>query len=240
MKTRRDIILSIYESHKDGIIDKETRDLLLEACEDPEKCDDKDEKSDDDNDEDEIVDYKKTIEKLKEKVKEAKSEKSIKNIKDKAKESLEDLIDVADDEEIEKKLEKLYDDFIDEIEDDEDDEDNNSEEDGETIEERVNEVLLSIHEYHRAGYITESERDELLEIVNESLRDKIVTAAKNGKKIFDSDAMKGLSPDYKIDGLSTGLQMMKQGKLEQEEKARKEAELRKRLNFATANAGIGK
>ena len=137
----------------------------------------------------------------------------------------------------------MYDKFIEDIEDD-DEEDNNDEndedDDDEVLEERVNQILLSIHEHHRAGYITESERDELLYIVNEGLYDTILKAASNGKKMLNSDNLKGLSPDYKIDGLSSGIQMMKQAKLKESEDKKKDSELRKRLNFAAANAGVGK
>ena len=87
---------------------------------------------------------------------------------------------------------------------------------------------------------TEETRDDLLEIIEESLRDTIVKAAKKGKEVLSNDALKGLSPTYTDDGLATGLKMMKQGKLEQEEREKKSSDLRKRVALATANAGVGK
>lgn len=228
MKRRSEVILSIYESHNNGVIDEETRDALLEACEDEEDCEESEEESE--NEEDEIVEYKKKIEELKEKIKKAESKKAIEKIKEKAKDSMEELADVADDDDIEDRLEELYDEFIDSVDEEEEN----------TIEERVNEVRLSIYESCKAGYITESERDELLTIVNEGLYDTIKKAAETGKKVFNSDSLKGLSPSYTDDSLSTGIQMMKQGKLEQTEKEKRASELRKRVALATANAGVGK
>lgn len=243
MKTRTELLVAIYESCENGVIDEVTRDAMLEACNE-EEC--TEEKKDNGPEEDEVEEFKKKIEELKEKVAKAKTDKAIENIKDKAKDAMDELVDVADDKEIEDKLEELYDEFIDDIDDeddDSDDEDDDSDEEDEveeSVKERIAEVRLSIYESCTNGYITEETRDELLTLIEESLRDTIVNAAKKGKELIGNDALKGLSPTYTDDGLATGLKMMKQGKLEQAEKEKKASELRKRVALATANAGVGK
>ena len=239
MKTRTELLLSIYESCENGVINEETRDAMLEACEEDECTE---EKKDNGPEEDEVEEFKKKIEELKEKVNKAKTDKAVENIKDKAKDAMDELVDVADDKDIEDKLEELYDEFIEEIDedDDEQDEDDDEKEVEESVKERINEVRLSIYESCANGYITEETRDDLLEIIEESLRDTIVKAAKKGKEVLSNDALKGLSPTYTDDGLATGLKMMKQGKLEQEEREKKSSDLRKRVALATANAGVGK
>ena len=62
MKTKKDVLLTIYESHRKGVIDDDTLNALLEACdEENENCNNT---KNDENEEDEIVEYKKKIEDL--------------------------------------------------------------------------------------------------------------------------------------------------------------------------------
>ena len=218
MTKKQKEVLDIFEAYSDGLIDKETRNVLLEEA-----------NNGGDVDEEIVNKFKDLIDSLDSS--NPKIKKKLQELMNKYTDSeKEDDDDDEDDESEDKKDKKECKDG--ECEDSEDSE--------ETVEESVNTTIDNILYAFEYGYIDENTADELLEVFGESLSDIIKNASGKLNK-----SLEGLSPDYKIDSMYDGIKMYKQGKIQEAEKEKRrqdlekiKSDLRKKQAIQTANMGI--